>query len=85
MGDTDMVCATDEELKQSVGFVRKGYDEFEKLTNLQLEFMEQHEMLSPDVFRTAFSDGSEIITNYGTEAYPYKGKTVESLQYRLFR
>ncbi|MDD4871891.1 MAG: DUF5696 domain-containing protein [Kiritimatiellae bacterium] len=85
MGNTDLTCATNEELKQAVEFVRKGYEEFETLANLQLEFMEQHDMLAPEVFRTAFSDGSEIITNYGIEVYPYKGKTVYPMQYCLFR
>ena len=85
MGDIDLHCTTDEELKQSVGFIRKGFEEFESLAYLQLEFMEQHEMLAPDVFRTAFSDGSEIIANYGSTAYQHRRKTVESMQYCLFR
>ena len=85
MGDTDLTCATDEELALAVGFVKKGYDDFNALADLQLEFMEQHEQLAPDVFRTAFSNRSEIISNYGPAAYPYKGKSVEPMGYLLFR
>ena len=85
MGSTDLRCATDEELAEAVGFVKKGCDEFEALAPLQLEFMEQHEQLAPDVFRTAFSDGAEIISNYRAEAYLYKSKTVGPMTYRLFR
>ena len=85
MGDTDLTCATDEELAQAVGFVKRGYDEFNALEDLQLEFMEQHERLAPDVFRTAFSNGAELISNYGSDAYAHKGESVGPMSYRLFR
>ena len=61
------------------------YDAFNALADLQLEFMEQHEQLAPDVFRTAFSNGAEIISNYSSAAYAYKGKSVESMGYLLLR
>ncbi|HPA18480.1 MAG TPA: DUF5696 domain-containing protein [Verrucomicrobiae bacterium] len=85
MGSTDLRCATEEELTEATGCLKKGYDEFEALAPLQLEFMEQHEQVAADVFRTAFSDGSEIITNYGASAFPYKGKSVPSMRYALFK
>ena len=85
MGDADLTCATDEELAQAAGFVKKGCDEFNALADLQLEFMEQHEMLAPDVFRTAFSNGSEIITNYRADVFTYKGKAVPPMGYILTR
>ena len=84
MGDIDLACATDEELEQAAAIVKKGHDEFEALADLQLEFMEQHEELAPDVFRTAFSNGAEIISNYRSEPFTYKGKTVEPMGYRRF-
>ena len=85
MGDADLACATDAELAQAAGVVKKGYDEFSALADLQLEFMEQHEQLAPDVFRTAFSNGAEIISNYGSTAYAHMGKSVEPMSYLLFR
>lgn len=85
MGSTDLRCATDEELTEATGFLKKGYDAFEALAPLQLEFMEQHEQVADDVFRTAFSDGSEIITNYGAGPFSYKGKAVPSMRYALFK
>mgnify|MGYP001232470577 CR=1 FL=1 len=85
MGSSDLTCATDEELAQSVAFVKKGYDAFSALSDLQLEFMEQHEQIAPDVFRTAFSNGAEIISNYRAQPFPYKGKAVEPQGYLLSR
>lgn len=85
MGDIDLQCATEAELKQAVESIRQGSQQFEPRASLQLEFMERHEMLAPEVFRTVFADGTEIVTNYGKSAFAYKGKTVETMQYRLFR
>jgi hypothetical protein len=68
-----------------VAKIKRGYDEFHRLWPLQLEFMEQHEQLAPSVFRTMFSDGSEIITNYGSAAYPYKSALVGPMDYSLIR
>ena len=85
MGDGDLGCATEEELRSSVAKIKQGQDEFAALSKLQLEFMDQHEMLAPNVFRTAFSDGSEIITNYGEGAFTYKGKSVQPMAYLLSR
>lgn len=81
----DLTCGDERELAASVAKIKEGYDEFEKLSHLQLEFMEQHEQLEPDVFRTVFSDGEEIISNYRKQSFDYKGKTVQPMAYLLER
>jgi len=85
MGEIDLACATDEELKLAAGFVKKGCDEFDALSDLQFEFMEQHEQLAPDVFRTAFSNGAEIICNYAERDYVHNGQAIAPNRYRLFK
>lgn len=81
MGDRDLTCATDEELAGSVSMVKRGYEEFEKLKHLQLEFMESHAPVADDVFQTTFSDGTSIITNYRDAPYEHGGRTVPSMGY----
>lgn len=85
MGERDITCATDEELRQSVAKIREGYIEFEKLRYLQYEFLDKHEMLTEGIFRSTFSDGSSILTNYTDKSYSWKGHTVPSLGYILVR
>jgi len=85
MGDGDLGCATDEELRASVAKIKQGQDEFAALARLQLEFMEAHDPLAPGVFRTAFSDGTEIVTNYGDKEFSYKGQPVQPKGYRVVR
>ncbi len=83
MGATDLRCGTAEELAAAVRAVKQGYDEFEALRHLQLEFMDEHEQLAPEVFRTTYSDGSVIITNYSAHDFAYHGTTVQAQSYRL--
>lgn len=85
MGDGDLGCATDEELRVSVAKIKQGQEEFASLSRLQLEFMEEHDLLARGVFRTAFSDGTEIVTNYGESEFSYKGQTVQAKSYRVMK
>ncbi len=84
MGDADITCATDEELRESVSKIKEGYDEFKKLERLQFEFMTSHDQLAEKVFKTGYSDGTEIVVNYGDEAFEWKGQSVPSLGYVVF-
>lgn len=83
MGAEDITCGDDGALAAGVAKIKEGHDEFKALCRLQLEFMEKHEMVATDVFRTAFSDGSEIITSYRDTGFDYNGRTVKPRSYLL--
>lgn len=83
MGDADITCATDEELTASVAKIKEGFDEYEKLQHLQLEFMESHEEIAENVFKTVFGDRSVVVVNYGEAPFDYEGQTVKGLDYIL--
>lgn len=85
MGDIDLTCGTDEELKQAVAAIKKGADAYAARSDLQFEFMEAHDQIAPDVFLTGFSNGAETVSNYGKTAFTYKGKAIEPQGYALFR
>ena len=65
--------------------VKQAYDEYQQRKYLQLEFMEYHDELAPDVFITKYSDGSEMVSNYTDKPYKYKGKDVKPLDYVLYK
>ena len=69
MGEEDLGCATDEELKKAVAAIKRGYDVYEKLKHLQFEFLENHEQLSPGVFRLDYSNGESVLVDYGKEEW----------------
>ena len=76
MGDGDLGCATDEELRRSIATIKEGSDIYAKLAPLQFEFMEEHDSLGGGVWRTTYSDGSRVYVNYGTEPAVADGLSV---------
>ena len=76
MGKEDLTCATDDELRDGVAAIKRGYDEFEKLSDLQFEFMDDHRLLAKDVSLTGYSDGTRVIVNHGEAPYVFEGATV---------
>lgn len=81
MGAEDLTCVDQPALAASVAKIKAGYDEYDALCHLQTEFMDRHELLAPDVFRTAFSDGTAIVCNYRDSAFEFRGKRVKPHDY----
>ena len=85
MGNEDLVCATDDELKAAVAKIKEGYDVYQKLKHLQCEFIDSHEEVVPGVFRTGYSNGESVVVNYTDNAFEYRGETVSAGSWRLVR
>ena len=84
MGKEDLVCATDDELRAGVAAIKRGYDEFEKLADLQFAFMDDHRLLTPEVSLTAYSQGTRVVVNHGTTPYVFEGVFVPAGDWRRF-
>ena len=82
MGKEDLVCATDDELREGVAAIKRGYDEFEALSDLQFEFMDDHRMLTPEVSLTTYSDGTRVVVNHGETPYAFEGADVPANEWR---
>ena len=76
MGNEDLGCATDEELRASVAKIKEGYDFYQKLKHLQLEFIESHDELAPGVFKTSYSNGESVVVNYTDRPFEVEGVSV---------
>ncbi len=85
MGRDDIVCDTDENMSFGVSKIKEAYDEYKKLSYLQLEYMDFHDEIADNVFVSRYSDGSEIVSNYTDMPFKYKGQEVASKSYRLYR
>ena len=83
MGDEDLGCDTDEQLSWSVSKIREAYVEYEKLKHLQLEFIENHEILSPGVVCVTYSNGERLFVNYNSSPAKVRGFTVPAQDYLL--
>ena len=56
-------------------------EEFEKIADLQFEFIEEHEELAPGVVRERYSDGTLITINHSDT--PFEG--IGAKEYRVER
>lgn len=63
--------------------IKQAYDEFLPLRHLQLEFMEDHKYLSPEVTETTFGNGEKTVCNYGDKPYSYNGREIPPRSYIL--
>ena len=68
---------------KDIKYIKKAYDEFLPLRHLQLEFIEDHKYIAPDVTLTLFGNGEKIVCNYGASDFVYEGKTVKPMSYIL--
>ena len=84
MGAGDLRCSTDEELAKSVAAIRAGWDVYSRVSRLQYLFIDRHEALAPDIFLTGWSDGTTIVTNYGTAQFAYGGRIIPPEGWVLF-
>lgn len=67
--DKGYTTATDELMEASVKGLKVLSEDFKKLSFLQFEFMEKHEMISENVFETTYSNGAKIIVDYNNLTY----------------
>ena len=69
MGEIDLLCATDEQLNESVKVLKKMYDEYKPLQHLAYELMVKHEKISDGVYAVTYSDNTIITVDYNNNTY----------------
>ena len=72
MGNIDLRCGTEEEMKESIEAIRKASEFAGKYKHLQYETMEKHEKLSDGVYQTTYSDETVVTVDYNTKSYTVK-------------
>ncbi len=69
MGEDDLLCATDEQLNESVKVLKRMYDEYKTLQHLVYELMIKHEKLAEGVYAVTYSDNTVITVDYNKNSY----------------
>lgn len=72
MGDLDFRLSTENEFEDSVKNVKKTEEIYKKYAYLQYEFMDVHERVGDNRFRTVYSDGTEITVDYNKKTFEIK-------------
>lgn len=81
MGEEDLRCDTDEELRENVAKLRQDYDNYTTVRDLQYEFFEEHRLLATDVAYTRYSNGTVVIVNRSESLFEWEGRTVPGLSF----
>lgn len=84
MGAQDLRCSTDEELDFGTTKLAEAEREHQTLADLQFVFMDDYRMLTPDASVTTYSNGTEIVVNYGDTPVVHRNATVQPISYMRF-
>ncbi|MBR1587317.1 MAG: hypothetical protein IJ658_03230, partial [Kiritimatiellae bacterium] len=52
--------------------------------HLQFEYLEDHAEIAPDVFRSRYANGEEVVCNYMDKPFVYNGAAVAPFAYGIF-
>ena len=85
MGDEDLVCDTDEQLRESVGAIKRAVDEYSALVDRQTVFMREYRVEDNGLRTVRYEDGVEIVGNYTDFELDYKCETVAPHSYKIIR
>ena len=85
MGTIDLEATTDEKLRQGVAWMKEGYDEYARRSDLQFAFMDRHEKVRDGVFRVTYSNGAKMLVNYGDAPTEVDGVAVPAMDYTVVR
>ena len=85
MGDSDLHCGTDEELRASVARVKAGWEVYRQLNHLQFVYMDDHAEIAPGVWRTSYENGEKVLVNYNKAAVVVEGVEVPAEGWTLLR
>ena len=69
MGESDLLCATDELLNDSLDRIARMYNEYKDMSDLQYEKMLSHEKLADGIYCITYSNGTKITVDYNKMNY----------------
>lgn len=67
MGREDFLCDTDALLRQSVQSLKTMYQDYEALRDVRYAFMDNHEKIGDQMYRTTYSNGIQVEVDYAVE------------------
>lgn len=81
MGAVDLTYKDKADLERSVAAIKKGYDEFQSLLELQFCTLDDNFEVAKGVKCSLFSNGTRVVVNYNKEPYTFEGQEVAPESY----
>ena len=72
MGDIDFRMDTEEDIKSGTESALNTVNIYNEMSYLQYEFMDKHEKIGENRYRTTYSDGSEVTVDYNKKTFSIK-------------
>jgi hypothetical protein len=77
MGETDLICDDEEQLRKSVAAIKRTAEEYAPLADKQLCFIDRYEVVGNGIEVTHYEDGTRVIGNFADTPQVYEGRTIE--------
>lgn len=83
MGEIDLVCTSDDELRASVAKIKEAAEEYAPHADRQLVYMSRYDYLDSGLEVAAYEDGSRVVGNFTEEDIEFEGATIPALDYKV--
>ncbi|MBQ8754356.1 MAG: hypothetical protein IJZ19_04950, partial [Lentisphaeria bacterium] len=77
-GNEDLRYFPQEQFRKDVAAIRKDYDFYQSIKDLQYEFIEDYEILPNGALKTTYSDGTIMLSNPTDKDIEIDGKEITS-------
>lgn len=85
MGESDLVCDTDEQLKYSVSQIKQALDEYKPLCDNQLSFITAYKFIGDDLQVAEYDNGVKIVGNFSEKTAEYNGEKIAPFGYIVIK
>lgn len=76
MGETDLLCDDEEQLRESVANIKLAAEEYAPFADKQFCFIDKYEIVGNGIEVTHYDDGTRVVGNFADTPQVYDGKTV---------
>ena len=83
MGERDLICGTDEELRESVAKIKEAAEEYAPHADRQLVYMDRYDYLDSGLEVATYEDGSRVVGNFTDSPIEFEGVVIPALDYKV--
>ena len=83
-GDEDLGCATRDELVSGIVEIKREFEEYKTIRDLQLEVILEHRKLERDVALVTYETGTRLLINRSQKEYSFESILVPPMSFHRF-
>lgn len=83
MGEIDLTCDNDDDLKRSVAYIKAALDDYKPLSRLQLVYLDRYDVFENGLEVATYANGERIVGNFSNEVKVFEGREIKPYDYIL--